>query len=73
LSSHDADLQILARMLNLNGGEGRNAIGTFTSDNFVFTHSDPAVPEPSSVFLILPVLGACVYLIRRKRASLLLN
>jgi hypothetical protein len=73
LSSHDADLQILARMLNLNGGEGRNAIGTFTSDNFVFTHSDTAVPEPSSVFLILPVLGACVYLIRRKRASLLLN
>jgi len=73
LSSHDADLQILARMINLNGAEGRNAIGTFTAENFVFTNSATAVPEPSSFFLILPMLGACGYLIRRKRASHFLN
>jgi hypothetical protein len=52
LSSTDADLKILARMLDLNGAEGRNAMPTFTADNFAIT----ATPEPASLFMMLPIL-----------------
>ncbi len=66
LSDNTADLKILARMLNLNGQDGRNAIPTFTAANFAITS---AVPEPSSFFmvLLLAIAGACCYIVRRKR------
>src|SRR5215469_1745858 len=67
LSSSDADLKILARMLNLNGQEGRNAMPTFTAANFEITSTTSPVPEPSSVVMILSVLAACLYALRRKQ------
>src|SRR5207248_2428172 len=66
LSSDTADLKILARMLNLTGADGRNALPTFTAANFEITTTASPVPEPESVFMILPVVGLC-YLLRRKR------
>jgi hypothetical protein len=66
LSSSDSDLKILARMLNLNGANGRNAIPTFTAANFEITASATTAPEPSSVAMLLPVLAACLYVLRRK-------
>ena len=68
LSSSDADLKVLARMLNLTGQEGRNAIPTFTAANFEITTTASSVPEPSSVVMILPVLAACLYVLRRRRS-----
>ena len=68
LSSSDADLKVLARMLNLTGQEGRNAIPTFTAANFEITTAASSVPEPSSVVMILPVLAACLYVLRRRRS-----
>jgi hypothetical protein len=67
LSSSDADLKILARMLNLNGPNGRNAIPTFTAANFEITTSGSSAPEPASVVMILPVLAACLYVLRARR------
>lgn len=66
LSSTNADLKILARMLNLNGAAGRNAMPTFTAANFAINAS--AVPEPSSAWMILPALAAGLYVLRRKRS-----
>jgi hypothetical protein len=66
LSSTNADLQILARMLNLTGATGQNAIPTFTAANFQFSPSS-GVPEPSSFSLMAAgVLGGISYLLRRK-------
>jgi hypothetical protein len=66
LSDNGADLKILARMLNLTGQSGRDAIPTFTAANFAFTST---VPEPSSFFVILAVgiVGVCSYLLRGTR------
>jgi hypothetical protein len=65
LNDNTADLKILARMLNLTGQGGRDAIPTFTAANFAIT----TVPEPSNFFMItaLGVIGACCCLLRRKR------
>lgn len=66
LSSNTADLKILARMLNLNGADGRNALPTFAAANFEITTHDSPAPEPATAFLIVPVIGiGC--LLRRKR------
>lgn len=67
LSSANADLKILARMLNLNGAAGQNQLPTFTASNFTFTTSATAVPEPSTEFLVLPALGAACCYVRRRR------
>jgi len=66
LSVNTADLKILARMLNLTGQGGRDAVPTFTAANFAMT---TAVPEPSSFFVILTVgiAGVCCYVLRRRR------
>lgn len=70
LSDNSADLKILARMLNLNGDAGRNAVPTFSEANFAIS---TAAPEPSSFFVILAVgLAAGCYLVRR-RSSLTLR
>jgi hypothetical protein len=67
LNDNTADLKVLARMLNLNGQAGRNAMPNFTAANFEVT-STP-VPEPSTLTLIaLGVLGGGRRLLRRKRA-----
>ncbi len=70
LSSHDADLKILARMLNLNGQEGRNTLPQFTASNFEMINTGGTVPEPSS-FLLLLGAGACgaFGLLRKSKAS----
>jgi hypothetical protein len=52
LGDNNADLEILARMLNLNGDTGRNAIPDFTATNFVITTASTSAPEPCT----LPIL-----------------
>ena len=66
LSSNTADLKVLARLLNLNGAIGRNAIPTFTAANFDFAET-PAVPEPATLtlFAAAGVTGVCQRLLRR--------
>jgi hypothetical protein len=54
LSSNTADLQILARMLNLSGAEGQNALPNFTAANFEITTT---TPEPASLLLLLSALA----------------
>jgi hypothetical protein len=66
LSSSTADLQILARMLNLFGAEGQNALPNFTAANFEIT---TASPEPASFFLMTSALGVCCCVLRRKRGG----
>jgi PEP-CTERM motif len=51
LSDSNADLKILARMINLNGLNGLNAMSTFTADNFDITNT-AAVPEPATLSLL---------------------
>ena len=68
LSSSQSDLKVLARMLNLFGDEGRNAIPTFTAANFASTGGTTTAPEPSSFPMMTGVglIGAC-YILRRAR------
>jgi len=70
LSSGNSDLKILARMLNLNGAEGRNAIPTFTAANFEITGGNSAAPEPSGFLMTAGagLIGAC-YFLRRVRPA----
>jgi len=67
LSDTNADLKILARMLNLTGAEGRNAMPDFTAADFAFTPATSTVPEPSSFFMMLVVGVAGVSIYRSKR------
>jgi hypothetical protein len=64
LSDNTADLKILARMENLSGQPGRDALSTFSESNFVMT------PEPSS-FLLMTAAGALwgFGAIRRRRRA----
>jgi len=68
LSSSNSDLKVLARMLNLNGPAGQNAIPTFTAANFEITAATNTAPEPSSFLMMIGVglIGAC-YALRRVR------
>jgi hypothetical protein len=67
LSDRNADLKILARMLNLNGQAGRDAIPSFTAANFDITTAATPVPEPSSLsMLALGAVGVCSRFLRRK-------
>ena len=68
LSDNNADLKILARMLNLNGASGRNELSTFSAANFSMTS---AVPEPSSLTMMTVglIFVACSFL-RRNQSRL---
>ena len=65
LSSNTADLKILARMLNLNGANGRNALPGFEADNFNITESSQ-VPEPASLMLMSGLLLGTGRMLQRK-------
>jgi len=70
LSSTNSDLKILARMLNLFGDEGKNALPNFTAANFELPTSAAAAPEPSGFFMIAGglLLAACSFTMRRRQA-----
>ena len=65
LSDSTADLKILFRLTNtdLRGQSGRDAIPSFTADNFEIT----AVPEPATLALIAFGLAAGIGRARRRR------
>ena len=67
LSSNTSDLRILARILNLNGQTGRNAMSTFTAADFEITTAATPTPEPSSIALIFPAISAGFYWALRRR------
>jgi hypothetical protein len=69
LSSNTADLKILARMLNLTGAAGMNAMPTFSASNFAITDSAAPAPEPSTLLLMgqVGLVCACWYFVRRRR------
>lgn len=63
LSDNTADLKIMARMTNLSGQGGRDAMATFTAGNFAVVN---AVPEASSLALAVLPLGL-LFALRRRR------
>lgn len=70
LSDNQADLKILARMTNLSGQAGLDAIPTFTASNFAMITDTPSIPEPTSLWLLAApaILWAGGNLLRRRRA-----
>lgn len=53
LNDNTADLKILARMTNLTGQAGRDALASFTAANFEITTTDvAAVPEPATLSMM---------------------
>jgi hypothetical protein len=59
LNDNTADLKVLARMTNLSGQPGRDALPTFSESNFQIV----PVPEPSSLLM----MGAGAILVRLRR------
>ena len=55
LNENTADLKILARMTNLSGQPGRDALGSFTVNNFQIVATP--VPEPATLTLLASVGG----------------
>jgi hypothetical protein len=67
LSDETADLKILFRLTNLTGQGGRDAMSTFTADNFALT------PEPSSFVLLVTgglLLGGSSLFRRRQQRKM---
>lgn len=66
LNDNTADLKILARLTNLAGQPGRDALPTFAAANFEFV----PIPEPASILMTSAGLAfACVLAVRRRRAG----
>jgi hypothetical protein len=70
LASNQADLRVLARLINLFGQEGIDPLSGFSSANFASNSSTSAVPEPASVGLLSGAIGivAMVAVHKRNRA-----
>ncbi len=66
LSDNTADLKVLARMVNLTGPTGRDALQTFTATNFSFSDTPAAVPEPTTLVLMGSGLLAATRGLRRR-------
>ena len=62
LNDNTADLKVLARMVNLGGQTGRDALPNFTAANF----DVQVIPEPTSVLLLATGLGAAGVRARRR-------
>jgi hypothetical protein len=63
LSDNTADLKILFRLTNLSGQAGRDAVPSFSADNFEIT----AVPEPTTLALAGLGLACGIGRARRRR------
>jgi hypothetical protein len=75
LSDNTADLKILARMTNLTGQAGINALPTFSAANFNAVNAQASVPEPSDLVMMsaaaaLWAFSAALRRYRTKRAGL---
>jgi hypothetical protein len=70
LSDEQGDLRILARLTNLSGQPGRDALASFTAANFQIVTTP--VPEPSTIVLLASaaVIWGGRRLSQRRRASL---
>ena len=67
LASNQADLKVLARMINLNGQFGIDQLHTFSAADFGITNSAAAAPEPPSVALFGPgILMVAIAAIRKR-------
>jgi len=66
LSDNTADLKILARMTNLTGVGGQEAMAQFTAENFAFAGP---IPEPATLVLFGSGLALMAGLGRGKRRS----
>jgi hypothetical protein len=64
LSDNTADLKILARMTNLTGIAGQEAMAQFTSQNFAFAGP---IPEPETYALMMAGLAAVGVISRRRK------
>jgi hypothetical protein len=75
LSDNTADLKILARMTNLTGQAGIDALPTFSAANFNAVSAQASVPEPSDLVMMsaaaaLWAFSAALRRYRTKRAGL---
>lgn len=64
LASNQADLKVLARMLNMTGQPGINALSTFSTNNFTI---ESAVPEPSSFAMLSGGIAILTFGAARRR------
>lgn len=69
LSENTADLKILARMTNLSGQSGRDALPIFTASNFAMISEPSSIPESSSLSLLVAPAALWVFghILRRRR------
>jgi hypothetical protein len=67
LASNQADLKILARMLNLSGQVGIDTLPRFSTANFEIVGAQSAVPEPSSFAMLGGGIALLTFGTRRRR------
>ena len=69
LGDEAADLKIMARLQNISGQSGREALPLFTAANFVLLDDDAVtpVPEPSSLLLLGSGIATVAAKVRKRR------